>query len=132
MVVDASVAFKWLLEEEGSDRAIRWAADQPLIAPTLLWAEIGNALLKKVRRGEIEASAARLAQKCLPSFVRGWHELADLVDPAFVLAVELDHPVYDCYYLALAEARDVELLTADLRLIETCRGSRLEPRLRPL
>jgi predicted nucleic acid-binding protein len=33
------------------------------------------------------------------------------------LAQELDHPVYDCFYLALAEREGVPLVTADVRLI---------------
>jgi predicted nucleic acid-binding protein len=32
---------------------------------------------------------------------------------AVSLATELDHPVYDCFYLALAQRLDVPLGTAD-------------------
>jgi predicted nucleic acid-binding protein len=32
------------------------------------------------------------------------------------LAVELDHPAYDCVYLALALAKDCKLATADEHL----------------
>ena len=41
---------------------------------------------------------------------------APLASRAIELALELDHPVYDCFYLALAEAEKTELVTADLRL----------------
>jgi predicted nucleic acid-binding protein len=132
MAVDASVAFKWLLEEEGSEEAIHHAAETTLIAPTLIWAEVGNALWKKVRRGEIDSAAARLAFGSLASFIGQWHDLEGLAEPAFDLAIELGHPIYDCYYLALAETYDVELLTADLRLIESCRNTRFDVRLRRL
>jgi predicted nucleic acid-binding protein len=36
---------------------------------------------------------------------------------ASALARELDHPVYDCFYLALAEREDVPLVTGDGRLV---------------
>lgn len=38
-----------------------------------------------------------------------------LPPPAIGHALNLDHPVYDCFYLALAEAEKTELVTADLR-----------------
>ena len=41
----------------------------------------------------------------------------DLVGSATQLAIELDHPAYDCLYLAVAESRDFTFVTADERLI---------------
>jgi predicted nucleic acid-binding protein len=125
-VVDASVAFKWLLDEEGSDRADDLAGSEPLSAPSLLRAEVGNALLKKVLRGEITDSAAQAAHGAIGSFISDWEEMAALADDAFAIAIELSHPIYDCYYLALAQIREVGLITADLRLLEVCRGTRFE------
>ena len=43
---------------------------------------------------------------------------ADLFREATNIAVELEHPVYDCVYLACADAIDVPLVTADRRLHE--------------
>jgi predicted nucleic acid-binding protein len=45
-----------------------------------------------------------------------------LVDPAFELARRLDHPAYDCFYLALAAERDAPFVTADLRLVRKLRA----------
>ena len=132
IVVDASVAFKWLLEEEGSDRAAGLVAAQTVLAPSLLRIEVANALLTKVRRRDISASSARTAHATLGSFISDWVEIAALADDAFSIALELLHPVYDCYYLALAQIREVGLVTADLRLIEVCRGSRFESQVLPL
>lgn len=36
---------------------------------------------------------------------------------ALRLGCDLDHPVYDCVYVALAEAEEAELLTADRELV---------------
>ena len=57
LVVDASVAAKWVLEEPGSDwaRGLRMIGAQ-LMAPNLLCAECGNALWRMVRAKRIEAS----------------------------------------------------------------------------
>jgi predicted nucleic acid-binding protein len=40
-----------------------------------------------------------------------------LMEPATRIAIELDHPAYDCIYLALAAERDCPFVTADERLL---------------
>ena len=42
----------------------------------------------------------------------------DLFREATNIAVELEHPVYDCVYLACTDAIDAPLVTADRRLRE--------------
>jgi len=41
--------------------------------------------------------------------------IAGLARRAAAIAGQLDHPVYDCLYLALAEAEQTKLVTADLQ-----------------
>jgi predicted nucleic acid-binding protein len=48
------------------------------------------------------------------------------------IAIELRHPAYDCFYLALAEQRDCQMITADERLLARCAGSLFAKRIRPL
>jgi len=117
LIVDASVALKWGVEEEGSDRAHALLAQSKLLAPDLVAAEVANALWKKQRRGELGAGQFAAA---LAAAMRGYDELtpaSDLAFRALELAVGLDQPAYDCFYLALAEARASELITADKRLL---------------
>jgi len=40
-----------------------------------------------------------------------------LAPRAVAIADELDHPVYHCFYLTLAEARQAKFVTADARLL---------------
>lgn len=51
LIVDASVAAKWVLDEAGSDEA-RALLTQTVAAPDLIYAEVFNAVHKRVRRGE--------------------------------------------------------------------------------
>ena len=42
---------------------------------------------------------------------------------ALEIATALRHPAYDCFYLALAETRDAELVTADRRFAARLDGT---------
>ena len=117
MIVDASVAFKWFADEEGAEQALALVLQAPLFAPTLLLSEVGNALWKKARRDQIdpgisfEPELARLA-----TIVTLLDERA-YVPRALTIARSLGHPVYDCVYLALAEAENKPLITADVKFL---------------
>ena len=131
MVIDASVALKWLVPEPDSESARAWIGRTELLAPALIHIEAANVLWRLVRRGDIldEGAAPRLA--LLPSLVRTIDD-APLVRLAFDLAVQLGHPVYDCVYLAAAEALDDELLTADARFVKALEGTEQMKRVRLL
>jgi predicted nucleic acid-binding protein len=49
-----------------------------------------------------------------------------LKDRALAIAIELRHPAYDCFYLALAERNTSPLVTADDRLIRRCADTPFE------
>ena len=107
-------------------------ADEPLLAPDLVVAEVANAAWKLVRAGEIGADhGARIAAAISTAF-SALVGAARLSTRAFALAHELDHPVYDCFYLALAEIEDAPLLTADQRLLARLRGSAWQQLAQPL
>ncbi len=131
VVVDASVAVKWVLPETGSDRAaaIR-TADDDVLAPSLVHAEIGSAIWRAVLRGDVPAAEARRDLKVAVGHYRRIISLAELVDRALELATRLRHPIYDCFYLALAERERCALITADRRLIaaaKAMKGIELRP-----
>ena len=75
LVVDASVAVKWLVEEEYSDVAdMLLDGRHELIAPRLMASEVGNALWRKVRMGEIERSHAGALAAAIPQMAVSWAE----------------------------------------------------------
>jgi predicted nucleic acid-binding protein len=129
LVVDCSVAVKWFLEEPGDREALALLrSDERLAAPELIIAEIVNVLWKRVSTGAIELSQAADVPEAIPrTFTELW-PLAPLAPRAFEIATELRHPAYDCFYLALAEAKDARLVTADRRFTERLAGTRWEAR----
>ena len=119
VVVDASVAAKWLAPEPGSVAA-EALLDDELIAPDLLYAEVANILWKKTVRGEMTAEAAALAARWLLQVPMRIHDGAGLFAESVALAQRLKHPACDCFYLAAALRSDCRLVTADRRLHERC------------
>jgi predicted nucleic acid-binding protein len=128
VVVDASVAIKWVTDEPGSAEAAR-LLDRQLVAPDLLGIEFANALWRKVRLGEMAPDEARLAARALMRAPVEFVETRPLLDAALALAVEFDHPAYDGVYLAVAEAQSVPLVTADRRFAMRLRRTRFRDRI---
>ncbi|MDX2221799.1 MAG: type II toxin-antitoxin system VapC family toxin [Rhodospirillaceae bacterium] len=116
LVVDASVAIKWVVEESGSTAAIR-LFEHKLIAPDLLISECANILWKKVRRGNVTPAGAEIAASALVRANVDLIPTRSLLQMCVTLAMELDHPAYDCIYLALASQRGSRFVTADERLV---------------
>ena len=116
LVVDASVAVKWLVPEEGSDAAERLLElGDELHAPRLMASEIANALWRKVRLGEVETGRAGALMGAVRAMPVHWTRDEMYSADAVRLALELDRPVYDCVYLALAYRIGARMVTADER-----------------
>lgn len=119
LVADASIVFKCLMPESGSvEAAALLRAADPALAPELIYAEIANALRNSVRRSIVRRDNANRALEVLMGMSITPLKLQPLTPDAFALALEFDHPVYDCYYLAAAIQNDAELATADERLYD--------------
>lgn len=117
IVVDASVAVKWFSDESKSKQAeTLLAAADPIVAPDLVLAEIGSALAKKASAGIIPRPQAIDAVAEAPMYFDRLAPSSELATRATELAIELQHPIYDCFYLALAERENVELVTDDAKL----------------
>ena len=124
VVVDASVALRWVLPEEGTEDALRlwdrWQrAAERVVAPPIFRSEVTNVLHVKVRRGHIGLHDAAEALDSLLSIVEA-DEPEGLYDRALAMASEFGlSAAYDALYLALAEFRGCEVWTADLRLVRS-------------
>ena len=98
-----------------------------MIAPDLLVPECANILWKKVQRQELNQDEALLAARLLQSAEIELIPTRTLMEAATRLAIELDHPAYDCLYLALAVEKDCRFVTADERLASKIRRGKRSP-----
>lgn len=131
-VVDASVALKWFKDEPGSAEALALLAAEPLVAPELILAEVLNAAWKACRLGAMDEGQTDRVAAELPAFLTRLVPLAALAPSAVRLARRLDHPVYDCFYLALAEHENTAMVTADGRLVRKVAGTNWAGMVAPL
>jgi predicted nucleic acid-binding protein len=123
LVIDASVAIKWYVEQPHSEAARRLAAGgDDLLAPEVLLAEAGSALWKYVRAEEMTIEQARTVLGKIPAHFDTLFTLSPLANEAFEIAVSIRHPIYDCFNLALARRERAPLVTADKRLAAAARA----------
>lgn len=121
IVLDASVAAKWVLVEEDTDKARAifdafTARRIALLAPQILPAEVASTLWKRVMRGLLPPDAATRLQTQFDSVMVPLSPIDDLVGTALGLAIRYRHSVYDGLYLALAQRAEADFVTADERL----------------
>jgi predicted nucleic acid-binding protein len=115
-IVDASVALKWLVVEENAAQAMNLLqSGNDLFAPRLIVDEVANALWKKCRRQHLKPTEALERIRLLPRYFKDLLEMPD-ADIVLDLAITIDHPVYDCFYLQAARDRGLPLITADQSL----------------
>lgn len=117
LVIDASIAVKWLVEERGTPEALALRQKAKLIAPELLVAECANILWKKVKREELLKQEALLAARLLQGAEIELLPTRSLFEAATRMSIEIDHPAYDCLYLALAVEKECPFVTADERFL---------------
>ena len=134
LVVDASVAVAWITEEPISPSA-RGLIGQGygIIAPPIFWTECANAFWRIARTAKgdrFDAAAALGRILALPVDISAPDPA--MAATALALATRLDHPVYDCPYLALDLARDADRATADTRVARVLRHAGVLPAARLL
>jgi predicted nucleic acid-binding protein len=113
-VIDASVAVKWVVAEQGTAAALALRTEYgKLLAPDLLVPECANVLWKKVVRGNLLPAEARIAARLIASAEIELIPMRAYLESATALAVELSHPAYDCIYLAVAKAQRCPFITCD-------------------
>lgn len=130
LVIDASIALKWFVEEPDSTLADDLLARTAVLhAPSLLKSELANALWKKWRRKDIDEEQARDGLDGVARMISRWHETDHLLPEALGWSMRFDHPVYDFCYLALAQRLGARMVTADERLFRAVAGTHLSTEL---
>lgn len=115
-VVDASVAVKWIVDEDEWLLALGLLDKiNDLRAPDFVLIEIGNVLWKKARRNEISIDQANEAMDQVPHYFDVLAPSAPLTSRALRIASVVGHPIYDCLYFAYAEREGATFITRDRR-----------------
>lgn len=135
VVVDASVALKWVVTEAGSDQAaavLTGLADgtDALVAPEHLVGEVGNGLRKRVAQGILGAADALAALDAVAALELELVGGAERWFRSLRAALDWGVTTYDALYVLLALDLDAELVTADGRLADA--ALRMSLPVRPL
>jgi predicted nucleic acid-binding protein len=126
LVVDASVALRWVLNEPGHSQSLDlldgFAAGRiRLISLDILLLEAASALSKGCRRKRLTRKAAHTALGKLQTFAPPLASAGDYAGAAFELSVANQLSFWDSLYLALAIDRRADLVTADRRMYASAR-----------
>ena len=113
-VVDASVACKWHFVEIGADIAMKLLRrGEILLAPESFMSEFANLASRKHRTGDATRKQAEDAMAEVADQISPFVPVRDLLPVAFEMSVALEHPIYDCIYLALALRTGAVFITDD-------------------
>ena len=123
VVVDASVALKWFLQEDGSQSAQALLSGKfRLIAPCLIYSEIGNALWKLNHRKLLTEQESLDIFDEFQTFPLIIYSSDILTRDAIGLGIIHGCTVYDSTYLALAIRENAKLATADERFVNSVKS----------
>ena len=119
LVIDASVALKWLVDEVHRDHAVAvLARKEPLLAPPHFRIELVSAVMKKIRAGDLQR--ATIAENLAAIANAPVREVSGrcLHASAMEIALRFYRSIYDSLYVALALQERCQLVTADRKLYD--------------
>lgn len=123
LIIDASVAAKWFVEEEHSDAALSVLKEgNRLHAPDFLLLEMDSIIGKWIRRSVINHAEGIDLRDALRRYPIQHHPFISFLDPAFTISSQTGQSIYDCLYVALAALLKGRMLTADRRLYDGLRN----------
>jgi predicted nucleic acid-binding protein len=127
VVVDASVAIKWFIPEIHAIEATHLLhKNLKLLAPDLIFAEVGSILWKKCRLKELTLNIASAILDDFKKLPFDIYESEVLLDAAWQIATTHQCTIYDSLYVALAQTERSLLVTADSALYNTLKKTHLE------
>lgn len=120
-VVDASVALKWFLKEENSDKAekllkLHIESEILIVIPELFFYEVINGLrYKKTTLENLRKSITELFDLQLH-----YESVSEkIMIRTTEISSEYDLTIYDATYISLAEKMNAKLITADEKILST-------------
>ena len=123
VVLDASLALRWVLPDErtaSADRVLnQWeTGNLQIVVPPLFWAELVNGLFQAYRRQRIQWGEA---EEGFRLFATRHIRVSDLDTQAYGRTLQMAHQLspnaaYDLVYLALAQSLGIEFRHSDRRL----------------
>ncbi|MFN3389220.1 MAG: type II toxin-antitoxin system VapC family toxin [Allosphingosinicella sp.] len=129
IVVDASLAAKWILWEVDTPAALGFlrAHAKRLAAPDLAFVEVAGAIVRrgnmdKTLKGEALLSLRRWSATWASQAVKAYPVTESRLLGASSLALQLGTPLKDCLYLQLAMELECDLATCDVRFRDKAAG----------
>jgi predicted nucleic acid-binding protein len=127
-VLDSSVAFKWVVDEDDADKA-RHLRDEyqqalhDLLAPDVFPVEAAHALTRAERQGRVSPADGWSLWLSIMADAPASHLSLPLMPRAYSISSTMRVGVYDCLYVALAEREGCEFVTSDDKLIKNLQSS---------
>ena len=131
-VLDSCVGFKWFLQEQDSDKAVRIRDDfrtgvHELLAHDVFPVEVTHSLTRAERQRRITPVEGFIRLQDMFTTLPDLHAYLPLLPRAYQISSGAQVGVYDCLYVALAEREGCELLTSDDRLVRSLPGYPIVP-----
>jgi predicted nucleic acid-binding protein len=121
LCIDASVVIRLVTSDAAADLWESWMADEvKVVAPSLLYYEVTNGLYRYYKAGIYQSETVKTTLRAALALPIELIAVSDLHPRATEIAMRFNLPAtYDAHYLALAEWMEVDLWTADIRLVNT-------------
>lgn len=122
--VDASLVLKWLVPEEGSEKALalykKWEGQGvSFLAPGLIDHEVGTTLRQKILRGLLHPDDLYLVNDFYKRLNLLLLHPVDLISKSLAIAAAVSQPtIYDVSYLLLAKEQNIDFVTADRKFFD--------------
>jgi predicted nucleic acid-binding protein len=133
-VIDASVAYKWEVNEPDSPKALRLRDDfrrgvHELLAPDIWPVEVANALYTAELKGHVPSGRFEHHTVNVALVGPALYQSTSLLPRAMAVLrrAVVRVGIYDCLYVALAERETCTPVTADLRLLNALPGGPIVP-----
>ena len=121
IVMDANAALAIAMgTDTGEALSLLQCAEEEVIAPSLINAEVAHALTKYIRGNHIPSDEAIACGRDALAIVDRFVDDSSLWIEATTEAIRLDHSSYDMFYLLLARREGATLFTLDRRLQSLC------------